>query len=37
VLKFYNFSENDGGEFLHSRDNANWNLWKGLTPDEEAA
>jgi phenol/toluene 2-monooxygenase (NADH) P3/A3 len=37
VLKYYNFSENDGGEFLHSRDNANWNLWKGLTPDEEAA
>jgi phenol/toluene 2-monooxygenase (NADH) P3/A3 len=37
VLKHYHFTENDGGEFLHSRDNANWNLWKGLTPDVEAA
>jgi len=37
VLKYYHFSENDPGEFLHSRDNANWNEWKGLNKDDEAA
>jgi phenol hydroxylase P3 protein len=37
VLKYYHFSENDGGEYLHARDYKNWNLWKGLDKDDQAA
>jgi phenol hydroxylase P3 protein len=37
VLKYYHFSENDPGEFLHSRDYANWNEWKGLNKNDQAA
>jgi phenol hydroxylase P3 protein len=37
VLKYYNFTEHDGGEHLHSRDHANWTAWKGLDKTEKAA
>ena len=36
VLAYYNFSANDGGEHLHSQDQANWLKWKGQIADNAA-